>query len=124
LPGKLDLFPAKGRLPNEEMYISESVLGHGFLKNAFRANYVVDDYKFTIYIFNPVSVEANREMLEAYLIKQGLAPGDSADGKFFFKDGYNGDIFLAWKSELTVLITGLDESGASLANEYINQILR
>jgi len=124
MPALMNMFPEKGKLPNEEMYLSESVLGHEFLRNAFRANYELGDETFTIYIFNPVSEEANREMLDKYLAKQGLTATDSADGKFFFKDGYNGDIFLAWKSEFTVLITGLNESGASIANEYINQIIR
>lgn len=123
-PSILSKFPEEGKLPNEEMYISESVLGHEFLRNAFRANYRLGDNDFTIYIFNPLNEEVNREMMDKYLGKQGLAAGDSADGKFFFKDGYNGDIFLAWRAEVTVLITGLNENDASVANEYLNQILK
>ncbi|TFH38434.1 MAG: hypothetical protein E4G95_03590 [Bacteroidia bacterium] len=124
MPGILDLFPAKGRLPNEEVFISESVIGHGFLRNAFRASYLSGEKDFKIYIFVPGTEQANREMLDTYLGKQGLEAADSADGKFFFKDGYNGEIFLAWESDVTVLITGLAEEDASLANEYINQIIR
>lgn len=124
MPDLLKLFPVAGRLPNEEMYISENVLGHEFLRSAFRANYETGGRRFVIYLFNPGDENENREMLVRYLGKAGLEPGDSADGKFFFRDGYNGEIFLAWKSDITVLITGLTGDDASLANDYIGQILR
>ncbi|MEZ5012110.1 MAG: DUF6599 family protein [Bacteroidales bacterium] len=124
MPGAISLFPVEGLLPNQEMFIAESVLGHQFLRRAFMANYSVNDKSFSVYIFNTGSEETNHEMLAKYLAKQGLEPGDSADGKFFFKDGYNGDVFLGWRSDLTVLVTGLKEEDAALAGSYINQILK
>lgn len=122
-PAALSLFPGQGRLAHEEMFISESVLGHEFLKGGFRANYVTEENRFTIYLFIPETEQANRDMLTTYLKKQGLEPGDSADGKFFFRDGYNGDVFMAWVKNYTILITGLGEKDAPLANDYISQIL-
>lgn len=124
MPPALAMFPQSGRLPNEEMYISESVLGHEFLHSAFKAAYSVNGEIFAIYLFNEGDEQANREMLKIYLGKHGLDPGDSQDGKFMFEDGYNGIIFLAWKSDKTVLLSGLKAENATMANEYLNQILK
>jgi len=50
-PALLDLFPLEGRLINEETYLLESVLGHEYLRNAFRASYEVAEERFDIYLF-------------------------------------------------------------------------
>jgi len=122
-PSGLALFPEKGRQENSEMYIAENVMGHEFLNRAFRANYNIDDNRFTIYLFIENSDAENKEMLEQYLSDHGLTPGDMPGGKFYFEDGYNGYVYLAWGDETVVLISGLREADTNLANEYIGKIL-
>jgi hypothetical protein len=41
-----------------------------------------------------------------------------------FKDGYNGDIFLSWKDNRIVIISGLFKDQAEIADRYTSQILR
>jgi len=123
-PEELSLFPEKGKQDNSEMYVAENVMGHEFLNNAFRANYNIDDNRFTIYLFTGNSTAENQDMLEQYLSGYGLSPGEQPGDKFYFEDGYNGYIYLAWKPGLVVLISGLKENNTGLANDYLNNIDR
>lgn len=123
-PEELGLFPGKGKQANTEMYVAENVMGHEFLNNAFRANYNVNDNRFTIYLFAGNSTAENQNMLEQYLSKYGLSPGEQPGEKFYFEDGYNGHIYMAWKPGLVVLISGLKENNTNLANEYFSNIDR
>ncbi|MBS0010668.1 MAG: hypothetical protein KFF49_04620 [Bacteroidales bacterium] len=122
-PGVLKLFPAKGKREYSEMYIAENVLGHEFLNKAFRADYNVEDQRFTIYLFTENTDAENSLMLERYLSKYGLSPGEEPGGKFYFEDGYNGFVYLAWADKLVVLVSGLHENNTELANDYINSII-
>lgn len=121
-PAALDLFPEKGKQEYSEMYIADNVMGHEFLENAFRANYQLDDKRFTIYLFTEMPDKENREMLEKYLSRYELSPGDSPGGKFSFKDGYNGYVYIEWSPGMVTLISGLKEDDTELANEYLNLI--
>ncbi len=121
-PAALDLFPEKGKQQYSEMYIANNVMGHEFLEDAFRADYQIDDKRFTIYLFTEKSDQENREILNQYLSKYELSPGDSPGGKFSFKDGYNGYVYIEWSPGLVALISGLKEDDTKLANEYLNII--
>ncbi|HCC70880.1 MAG TPA: hypothetical protein DEQ09_07000 [Bacteroidales bacterium] len=122
-PVELAMFPGKGKQDNSEMYIAENVLGHEFLNKAFRANYNIDNNRFTIYLFTENTDEENHHMLDLYLSKYGLSPGAETGGKFYFEDGYNGFVYLSWETELVILISGLKEDNTDLANEYITKII-
>jgi hypothetical protein len=123
MPQAIALFPDEGRQPNEEMYYSESALGHQFLQRAFRCSYISDNRHFDIYLFNEMNEQDNFEMLKEYLAKYGLDPGSGNSGKVMFEDGYNGTIFMAWSKGITVLVTGLKSDDSEIANRYIDQIL-
>lgn len=124
MPATLALFPEKGKLQNEELFIAENVLGYGYMRRAFRARYETQGKAFYIYIFNYPDEASNRVMLVEYLGRQALGPDDSADGRFFFIDGYTGEIFLAWKENMTIVVSGLRELDAALAGEYIDMIMK
>ena len=124
LPGTLNDFPEKGRQRNEEVYIKEGVLGHEFLQGAFKAYYKVDNSNFSIFILDKDSAEEARKAVTDYLSRAGIEIDDPAGGKYVFKDGYNGDIFLSWKDKRIVIIHGLIKDQTELADRYTSEILR
>jgi uncharacterized protein (DUF1330 family) len=124
MPSALSLFPQTGKKTNEETYISESVLGHKFLSNAFKANYESGNDVFSVFIIDNKTPEETRKTVEAYLTATGSDAMDSETGKYMVKDGYNGTIFLAWKEKRIVIISGLSKDQSETADRYTSEILR
>jgi hypothetical protein len=124
MPSALSLFPESGRKINEETYINESVLGHKFLSNAYKANYEAGNDVFSIFILENKTPEESRKTLEAYLTATGTEASDTENSRYILKDGYNGTVFLAWKGDLIVLISGLSTDQASIADRYTSEILK
>lgn len=123
MPKTLSDFPESGRKNNEETYLAEAVLGHKFLKGAFRANYEDGDTGFAIYIIDRKTTEEASVIASEYLKKAGIEADDAAGGKFVFRDGYNGDIFLSWKGSRIVIIQGLERDQTDIAERYTSEIL-
>jgi hypothetical protein len=124
MPPVLSMFPLAGKKVNEEMYINESVLGHKFLNRAFKANYETVVDSFSVFIFNCKSPEEAWKSAEAYLVSTGIDPLESSSGKYVLSDGYNGTIFLAWKDNRIVAISGLSKDQADIADTYTSEILK
>jgi len=124
MPSGLSQFPEGGKKVNEETYINESVLGHKFLNKAYKATYEVGPDKFSIYIFNNDSLQEAWKSAENYLEVTGIEALESASGKYVLSDKYNGSIFLAWKDNILVLISGLSKDQTELANKYSSEILK
>lgn len=124
LPDVLSEFPAEGKKKNEDIYIQESVLGHEFLKGAFRANYEAGTASFSIFIIEKTAIEETRNTAEKYLSSVKLEIDDPSGGKYVFKDGYNGDIFLIWKNNRIVIISGLSKDQMEIADRYSSEILK
>jgi hypothetical protein len=124
MPSALALFPESGKKINEETYINESVLGHKFLNKAFRANYESGNDIFSIFIMESNVPEERRKSIEAYLTATGTDSVDSETGKYMLKDGYNGTIFLAWKENRIVIISGLSKDQSAIADKYTSEILK
>lgn len=130
LPGKAELppalsqFPSEGKRVNEEAFINSNVLGHNFLNRAFRAFYRLDNDNFSVYLFQSDSRADNIKTVVAYLTSAGMDSDGQEEGKYAFADGYNGNIFLAWKDDRIVLITGLARDQTGLADRYISGILK
>ena len=104
--------------------LRESVLGHEFLSGAFKALYEVGDNQFSIFLFKKQSVSEALKTVSAYLKSAGLEIDDPTGGKYVFKDGYNGDIFLSWKDDTIVIISGLSKDQTDVAGRYSSEILR
>ncbi len=120
-PALLGLFPSEGRLANQETYLLESVLGHGFLRGAFRASYELDGDRFDIYLFSCEGEE------EAALMAGSLA-GNAFDAteeffKYAFEDGYNGVLHMARRGSKMVIVSGLGFDKTPLAERYIASML-
>ncbi len=124
LPAVLKEFPDMGKKPNEETYIKQSVLGHEFLSGAFKAKYTSGNSDFIIFIFKKNSTEESFKTVASYLKSTGIEMEEQTEGKYVFKDGYNGDIFLSWKEDTIVIISGLAKDQTSLAGSYISEIIR
>jgi hypothetical protein len=124
MPTALSLFPANGKKLNEETYINESVLGHKFLNNAFKANYEDGNDIFSIFILDKSSIGETMKSVEAYLVYTGTEALDSDTGRYALKDGYNGNVFLAWKGNRIVIISGLSKDQANIADRYTSEILK
>ncbi len=123
-PAALNLFPAEGRKINEEMFVSENVIGHSFLSDAYRASYSVGEKSFIVYLFERENSNDIDSMIQTYMSRQNLDVENQPEGKATFEDGYNGVIFLAWKNNLMVLISGLDSADSDLAVDCISRIIK
>ncbi len=124
MPSALSLFPEAGKKINEETYINESVLGHKFLNKAYKASYESGNDIFSIFIIENNTPEEAQKSLEAYLTATGTESVDSGTGRYMLKDGYNGTIFLSWKGNRIVIISGLSKDQSDIADRYTTEILR
>ena len=124
MPAVLSQFPGTGKKVNEEAYINESVLGHKFLNKAFKATYEVGTDSFAIFILENNSKEETIKSVEAYLKATGMDPVGSGSGKYMLTDGYNGTIFLAWKDNQIIIISGLSKDQSEIADRYTSEILK
>jgi hypothetical protein len=124
LPAVLSDFPAEGRKINEESYIREGVLGHEFLRGAFKAVYEAGDMTFSIFIIDNPTAEECLKTVNTWLSRAGIDTDESPSGKYAFRDGYNGDIFLSWKDTRMVVIQGLAKDQTDVAGRYTNEILK
>lgn len=124
LPSELSLFPASGKKINEETYINESVLGHKFLNKAFKASYESGNDIFSIYIIENSTPKESQKIVEDYLAATGTEAADSEAGRYMFKDGYNGTIFLSWNENRIVIISGLSRDQSDVADLYTSEILK
>ncbi len=124
MPSVLTMFPEEGKKKNEELYINESVLGHKFLNKAFKATYEAGNDNFSIFIIENITPQETRKSIDAYLAATGTDSVDSETGRYMLKDGYNGTVFLAWKDNRIVIISGLSKDQSEVADRYTTEILK
>jgi len=123
MPEAFKRLPVNGRIANEEIYINESVLGHSFLSGAMKAVYQVEDSRFNVYLFETESEAKAYEAVKAYLNVAEIEPENETNGKYQFKDGYNGMIYLVWNQKTFVVITGLDSGMEDFAGTFCDPIV-
>jgi hypothetical protein len=124
MPSALNQFPDEGRKKNEETYINESVLGHKYLDNAFRANYEAGNSAFSVYLFQKPDHKAVITAVNELLKGASMDQTDEDSGKYAIKDGYNGNVFLAWKDNTMVIISGLEKDQSDIADRYTSELLK
>jgi len=124
LPSLLSEFPENGKVKNSETYTGKAVLGYDFLENAFCARYELEGASFAIYLFEKNSHKEVAECVSAYLIKTGMEPDESPEGKYMLRDNYNGDIFLTWNEKRIIIIQGLAKDQSALADRYSSELLK
>jgi len=124
MPKAVTEFPDNNRVKNAERYINESVLGHEFLNHAFQSEYQVDGTTFNIILIDKETPAETAKTAALLLAGAGLEPESAEEGKYCFRDGYNGDIFLAWRGTRMVIISGLAKDQSAIADRYTGEILR
>jgi hypothetical protein len=124
MPEALALFPGEGKIANSEAFINENVLGHGFLSNAFKADYLSGPDNFSIFIIRNPSADTGRKTLEIYMTATGIDAAVTGEDKYVLSDGYNGKVFVALKDDLLVIVSGLAKDQAEIADRYISEILK
>jgi hypothetical protein len=124
MPLAISQFPLTGKKLNEETYINESVLGHKFLNKAYKAIYELGADNFSIFIMENRSPADVKNSVNAYLTATGTDTTESETGRYMLKDGYNGTIFLAWKENTIVIISGLSKDQTEVADQYASEILK
>lgn len=124
MPTVLGRFPVTGKKTNEEIYINESVLGHKFLNRAYKAGYEIGPDIFSVFIIENSSTAEVRKCINTYLASCGMDSTESENGRYMLKDGYNGTVFLAWKDNLIVIISGLSKDQSEIADRYTSEILK
>lgn len=124
MPALLSRFPTEGKMINEETYIHDNVLGHQFLSSAFQARYKAGNDVFGIYLIRKDNPDEIIKMAKAYLSAAGMESFLEDENRFVFTDGYNGTIFLSWKENVMVIISGLAKDQADLAYKYTTEILK
>ncbi len=120
-PSLLKLFPAEGLLKNQETYLLESVLGHEYLRGAFRASYELAGDRFDIYLFDCADSDKASSMASG-LAGDAYAPGEEVF-KYAFEDGYNGVLHIAQHGNRLVVVSGLGFENTALAERYIGLML-
>ncbi len=124
MPRLLSEFPDEGKKVNEESFIGESVLGHQFLNKAYKAVYTIGNDNFNVFLMKFSSPAEAFKTSSAYLTQAGIEAGPSDTGKYVFADGYNGTVFLSWKNDMIVVISGLAKDQADIADKYTSEILK
>jgi hypothetical protein len=124
MPALLSEFPSEGRKQNEETFINESVLGHQFLKKAFKAVYEIGSDNFSIYLIDYNTPQETFSSAETYLSSAKIEATQSDTGKYIFTDGYNDTVFLSWKENRMIIITGLAKDQADIADKYTSEMLK
>ncbi len=120
-PALLKIFPAEGLLKNQETYLLESILGHEYLNDAFRASYEVDGERFDIYLFR-CSDQEEAAATAARLAGDAFMPGDEVF-KYAFEDGFNGVLHMARQGDRLIVVSGLGFDNTTLAERYITMML-
>lgn len=123
MPSALKIFPSNGKKANQETYINENVLGHNFLNKAFKAEYESGNDAFSIFLLESTPKEIQKSVDE-YLAATGIEPVDAEIGKYMLKDGNNGTIFLAWKGNRIIILSGLSIDQSAVADKYITEIFK
>jgi len=122
MPAMLSKFPSNGKKLNEEAYINESVLGHKFLNKAYKAIYETGNDNFSIFILEKSSPQEVNESAREYLAETGIEAEESESGKYILSDGYNGTIFMSWKNNMIVIVSGLEKDQTEIADQYTSKI--
>jgi hypothetical protein len=107
LPAPLAWLPSEGRRPGSEKYFIRSFLGHGFLRSAYSADYLVGARALMLFVIEGQDPGEREGMLREYLKFAGIASPPGPEGRAFLQDPYHGPVALAWRGKYLWGIRGV-----------------
>ncbi len=116
LPAVLAAFPTDGKVAHSERFAARDFLGYDFLRAGFAADYVVEGRRFQLFAIQAPQQEL-RAMLNRYLERAGLPATAAPEGHQTVPDKYNGEVAVAWRSEILCGVVGLAEG--ALRERYL-----
>lgn len=120
-PPVTEAFPAEGKVPHTEAYITSSYLGHKFLNGVYTADYTGDGNTFQAFVLDAGTRENAAKTLTDYFTftKQPL---EFREGLLTATDRYNGDIPLLWKGRYVIGIFSGNGDATENASALMEQI--
>lgn len=133
LPRELDFFPASGKQPNSERFVSENLLGYEYLHSGFTAEYREGDKSFQLLLIKGRDRKDCETMLCKYFVAirapealdqgqtrmsdEGVVRPDSAtrqpeikEGRFKLMDPNHGELSLSWKGSYICAVLRLPDA--------------
>lgn len=127
-PAELDLLLKEGRIPRTEKYVKNNLLGYGFLKEAWCAEYKVGQMeKAVLHVLLYANQQEAKTAYEEYLAKNKAAKEKNipkARECFFNKDKYAGHVGACVKGDKVIIVTDApdDKETKSLLIKQLDQI--
>lgn len=123
LPEILSIFPTEGKNNYSDSFISSNVLGNEFLQDAFKAEYEIGDYSFSIVIFRRDQDDDCVKILKDYFnYTEEQVPSDWKNGPYVVHDKYNGTINFYLQDQVLFGFLGLEDK--VLTNKLTGEILK
>lgn len=97
-PAVLKLFPAQGKEPYSEGYITANYMGHTFLNQVYFAKYTKGDKPYQLFLLIVPTVEEAKDVLDKYY-KFARQETEIKEGMQVINDRYNGDIPVIWQGK-------------------------
>lgn len=123
MPELIRVLPQEGRSLNGEVLLTENVMGHPFLRDAYKVNYELDGTSFDVFVFTSKNPAEFREMLSSYLEWAEMEGIDPSSENIFIQDKYNGPVQIRQKGSRMVFFVGLEEGSSELASEIAAAVL-
>lgn len=123
MPAILSSLPEEGRKVNGEVFLTESVMGHPFLENAYKVQYSINGQEFDVFVFTSVSEEHRKEMLKSYLEWAEVEGVDPSSEEIFLEDKYNGPVFIRQKGSRMVFFNGLSRDSLDVTSNISEAVL-
>ena len=115
-------FPAEGKTPHTEAYITSSYLGHEFLNSVFTAEYRLEGEPYQAFVIDAESEERAEKALGKWLAftKQNEKP---VQGRMLLNDRYNGDIPVLWSGPYIIGIYNENDKQMTSPDVFLENIL-
>jgi hypothetical protein len=114
-------FPAEGKIPHTEAYITSGYIGHEFLRGVYTANYESGGQSFQLFVVDGKSEEGAKKTLTSYFTFT-QQPLTFEEGALQIRDKYNGDLPVIWKGRY--LVGARNENGETVQGADALALLR
>jgi hypothetical protein len=113
-PSVINAFPKEGSIPFSAAYISQSYIGHTFLKPAYTVDYNLFGKKIQAFVIDATTSENAKQILSDYF-KFSRQEEPFTEGNLLVNDRFNGSIPFVWKGRY--LIGAFDERADDFPKE-------